>query len=134
MEFTNFVRVPFAVEACQITEENLEEMAAILGVVKTKGNERYIGLNRNVVPNISKAYVGWWVTRFGDNLRCYNPKVFAEQFMPMNDDGRHTWVFSDAPDEEAVEDAADGYTGEVINDPAEIKNHLTEVVVTGSVD
>lgn len=118
MDFTNYIRVPFPVEACQITEENLEEMAHILGQVKTKNGEKYIALNRNVVPNISKAYVGWWVTRFGDNLRCYNPKVFAEQFTPMHEDGKHDFQFNPIVENDDV------YRGEPIK-PAAVETVLT---------
>lgn len=82
MEFNEFVRRPFKVEATRITEENIEEIAKMIGEVKTKGNEKFILLDKRIVPSMNRAYVGWWVTRFNDNLRCYSNKIFTEQFMP----------------------------------------------------
>ncbi len=83
--FNQYVRTPFSVEATIITEENIEEVAQLVGTVRTKNGEKYIALDRRIVPNISRAYLGWYVTRLGDNFRCYSPKVFTEQFEPMND-------------------------------------------------
>ena len=83
LTFTRFVRTPFSVEATLITDENMEEVAQLVGEVKTKNDERYIAINRRIVPNVGRAFAGWYLTRLGDNLRCYSPKVFKEQFMPM---------------------------------------------------
>lgn len=82
MEFKEFVRRPFKVEAVRITEENIEEIAKMIGEIKTKGDEKVIVLDKRIVPNMPRAYVGWWVTRFNDNLRCYSNKIFNEQFQP----------------------------------------------------
>jgi hypothetical protein len=84
-EFTKFVRKPFSVLATQVTEENIDELAKLVGEVRLKGEEKYIALDRRIVPNVGRAYLGWFVTRLGDNLRCYSPKVFKEQFMAMPD-------------------------------------------------
>lgn len=83
--FAQYVRTPFSVEATIITEDNIEEVAKLVGTVRTKNGEKYIALDRRIVPNISRAYLGWYVTRLGDNFRCYSPKVFVEQFEPMNE-------------------------------------------------
>lgn len=85
IEFNHYVRTPFAVEATLITEENIEAIADLVGTVRVKNGEKYVALDRRIVPNISRAYVGWFVTRLGDNYRCYSPKVFSEQFEPMNE-------------------------------------------------
>lgn len=85
LNWTMFVRTPFAVEATLITPENIDEVAALVGTVRIKNGEKYISLDRRVVPNISRAFVGWYLTRLGDNLRCYSPKVFLEQFEVMPD-------------------------------------------------
>ena len=78
--FFSFVRKPFLVEAVQITEANIDALAALLGEIKEKDGEKCIVIDRRVVPNIKKAYVGWWVTRLDENLRCYSPKVFEKEF------------------------------------------------------
>jgi hypothetical protein len=83
--FNQYVRTPFTVEATIITEENVEQIAQLVGTIRTKNGERYIALDRRIVPNISRAYIGWYVTRLGDNFRCYSPKVFNEQFEEMTD-------------------------------------------------
>lgn len=81
MEFQQFIRRPFTVEAIEITAENIEEVAALVGKLQMKGDTPFIVLDRRIVPSVNKAYVGWWMTRLGDNYRCYSPKVFTAQFV-----------------------------------------------------
>jgi hypothetical protein len=80
MQFLTYNRNPFTVEALQITEENMEHIAPMIGDIRKKGNDRYIAINRRLVPHVTRAYVGWWVTKVDNNLRCYSPKAFSEQF------------------------------------------------------
>lgn len=81
LTFSSFVRRPFLVEAVKITPENIDELATLLGEVKEKEDgEKYIVLDRRVVPNIKRAFIGWFVTRLDENLRCYSPKVFEREF------------------------------------------------------
>jgi len=81
MEFTTHRRKPFIVEAAEITEENLAEAAELIGeLIVNEDGSRYIKINKRLVPNIHRAYVGWWVTQMGDNLRCYSAKIFEDQF------------------------------------------------------
>ena len=89
MEFTTFVRRPFEVEAVLITDENIAEIAEMIGALKTndKDGSLYIALDRRLVPNMTRAYVGWWMTQLGDNYRCYSAKAFKEQFMPASEVG-----------------------------------------------
>ncbi len=101
MEFTKFKRRPFEIEAVQITNDNIEELAELIGelindVAADEPVEPYIRINKRIVPNINRAYVGWWVTRMGDNIRCYAPKVFDEQFEPSDDAVAHN-VFTSSP-------------------------------------
>lgn len=98
--FDRFIRTPFAVDAVLITTENIDELAKLVGDVRTKGDEKYIALDRRIVPNVGRAYVGWWLTRLGDNLRCYSPKVFKEQFMEMPDEQEVLFSFIPVEDEE----------------------------------
>lgn len=102
--FNQYVRTPFSVEATIISEENIEKIAQLVGTVRTKGDEKYIALDRRIVPNISRAYIGWYVTRLGDNFRCYSPKVFTEQFEPMNDTMVVCFDFNE-PEEDAFQPA-----------------------------
>ena len=84
MEFTPYTRRPFAIEAVQITEENIAELAELVGDLEEKDGQKFIRINKRLVPNIHRAYVGWWVTRMEDNLRCYSDKIFNEQFEPAD--------------------------------------------------
>ena len=84
MIFNTYKRRPFVVQAVQITPENIEECAELIGEVGyTPEGEAFIRVNKRIVPNINRAYAGWWITRMEDNLRCYNPKVFVAQFEPV---------------------------------------------------
>lgn len=83
--FQRFVRTPFVVEAVIITEENIEEIAKLIGEVRTKGDEKYIALDRRVIPNIARAYIGWYFTKMEDNYRCYAPKLFSTLFVEVGD-------------------------------------------------
>jgi hypothetical protein len=81
MDFIAHRRKPFYVEAAEITEDNLEAAAGLIGdVVVGEDGTRHIKVDKRLVPNIHRAYVGWWVTRMGDNIRCYSPRIFHEQF------------------------------------------------------
>ena len=83
MNFQTFTRKPFVVEAVEITEENIDEVAKLIGVdgeVREKDGAKYIVVDKRIVPNIHRATPGWWLTRMGDNLRCYSPKIFTDQF------------------------------------------------------
>lgn len=84
--FVTFVRKPFLVTAVKITDENIDELAGLVGEVKEKEDgTKYIALDRRVIPNIRKAYVGWWITKLDDNIRCYSPKVFSNEFVDYDE-------------------------------------------------
>lgn len=106
MEFHQFVRRPFQVEAVQITEENLQEVAELVGKVQTKGGVTYIVLDRRIVPNINRAYIGWWLTRVGDNYRCYAQKVFKNQFIEYEE--VISFTFAESDEEEDNETQPEG--------------------------
>lgn len=91
LEFATFVRKPFSVEAVQITEENIEEVATLVGTLKEKDGERYIQVDRKKVPNVGQVTPGYWMTRMGRNIRCYSERVFLEQFVPTSPDIQN-WV------------------------------------------
>jgi hypothetical protein len=81
MEFTEYVRKPFTVEAVEITEENLYEAAEFIGTIrKTDEGRTYIQVDRRLIPNVDRVYPGFWMTRIGGNVRCYSAKIFKEQF------------------------------------------------------
>jgi len=96
-DFETFVRTPFAVRSVEITEENIDEIAAVIGEVQThyKTKEKFISLNRKIVRDMSRAHIGWYVTVLRDNIRVYSPKIFNEQFVAASPDGTVTLDVSD---------------------------------------
>jgi len=104
LEYTEFVRKPFLVEAIEITEENLEEVAKDIGAVKNGPEGRYIAVNRRLVQNVLKVYPGYWMTKMGDFVRVYNPKAFHNQFIESDDDWRKKVEEINMPSMTAVDD------------------------------
>lgn len=81
-QFTEFVRKPFVVEAIEITRDNIEELAEHIGVFRVKDDGTpYISVNRLLIQNVYRVYPGFWMTRMGDNIRCYSRKIFRDQFV-----------------------------------------------------
>lgn len=87
MEFTQFVRKPFVVEAVEVTTENMEEIAKYVGEVREKEDgSPFILVDRRLIPNVFRVYPGYWLTRMGDRTRCYSRKIFLEQFVESHPD------------------------------------------------
>jgi hypothetical protein len=81
MELKTFVRKPFSVEAIEITEDNIAELAPLIGALKEKEDGTpYIQVDRKKVPNIYRVFPGFWMTKMDKNIRCYSNKIFHEQF------------------------------------------------------
>lgn len=81
MEFNTFVRKPFTVEAVEVTKDNIKDVAEFVGTLKEKDDGTpYIQVDRRLVPNIYRVYPGFWMTKMGDNVRCYSKRIFNEQF------------------------------------------------------
>lgn len=92
MDFKEFVRKPFKIEAVEITEENIEEIAQFVGTLRTKNDGTpFIQVDRRLVPNIYQVYPGFWMTRMGDNIRCYSKRIFEQQFV-QNTEAIEKWV------------------------------------------
>ena len=82
MQFTTFVRKPFVVEAVEVTTENIEEVAKYVGDLREKEDgTQYILVDRRLVPNVFRVYPGFYMTKMGENVRCYSRKIFREQFV-----------------------------------------------------
>lgn len=92
MDMTTYIRKPFNVEAIQITEENLSEIAVLIGEESALDDgTRFIKINKKIVPHVFRAWDGWWVTKFGDDYHCYSDKLFKKQFAESTPEGQ-TWV------------------------------------------
>lgn len=85
LAFDSYIRRPFEVEAIRITPENIEEVAVHVGTLqRTMNGTPYIVVDRNLVPNIARVYPGYYMTRMGNNTRCYSARIFEEQFVLRN--------------------------------------------------
>jgi hypothetical protein len=92
MEFTTFVRKPFVVQAIEITAENINEVAKYIGDVREREDgTQYILVDRRLVPNVFKVYPGFFMTKMGENIRCYSRKIFKEQFVEQ-DETIQPWI------------------------------------------
>lgn len=83
MEMQPFVRKPFVVEAVEITDENIAEVATLVGTLKEKDGKPVIQVNRKKVPNLFEVHPGFWMTKMNGKIRCYSERVFKEQFTEM---------------------------------------------------
>lgn len=122
LEFDRYVRTPFQVKAVRITEENIDEVAKLVGEVEVEEGKKFIAINRKIVPTIGRAFIGWYLTKSGDSLRCYSPKVFKQQFMTIEGSNTVTWAFPDdvsKPPKKVgfggVEKAPEKPTGDVVS-------------------
>lgn len=92
MEFTEFVRKPFVVEAVEVTTDNIEEIAEFVGTLRKKDDGTpFIQVDRRLIPNVFRVFPGFWMTRMGDNIRCYSKRIFTDQFTEITPEIK-TWV------------------------------------------
>lgn len=87
MDLTEFVRKPFIVSAMEITKENITELAKYIGTIEeTADGSKFIQVDPKLVPNVTRVFPGFYMTRMGDYVRCYSRRVFFEQFTPLTGD------------------------------------------------
>lgn len=81
MDYKDFVRKPFIVKAVEVTPENIAEVAKLVGELRQKDDGTpFIYVDRRLVPNVYRVYPGFFMTKMGDHIRCYTPRIFKEQF------------------------------------------------------
>lgn len=84
LETTRYVRKPFFIDAVQVTEANIADVAAwVEGDVRTDSDKKkYVKVRvyRPMTDRQTKAYVGDWVLYAGTGYKVYTPKAFAESF------------------------------------------------------
>jgi hypothetical protein len=86
VNFTTYVRKPFIVDAVEVTNDNIAEVAKYVGDLREKEDGTpYILVDRRLVPNVFRVYPGFFMTKMGENVRCYSRKIFKDQFMVQND-------------------------------------------------
>jgi len=81
LEFKKYARKPFLVEAVEVTEKNMETIAELIGTIETRQDgTKFINVDPKKMPNVSRVYPGYWLTRVGKYMRCYKPRLFNERF------------------------------------------------------
>jgi len=89
LDYVNFARRPFVLDAVEITEENIAEVAELVGTIETRENgDRYIRVDPSKMQMVSFVYLGWWFTNIENHYRAYKPHLFHSQFVVINDDNR----------------------------------------------
>jgi hypothetical protein len=86
MKFTTYVRKPFIVQAVEITTDNIADIAGFVGDLRKKEDgSPYILVDPRLVPNVERVYPGFFMTKMGENIRCYSRRVFTDQFIVQSD-------------------------------------------------
>lgn len=82
------IREPFAIEAIQVTNDNMAELAKVFGRLMVEEDRTpYIAVSRKYARRGWKLHLGGYVTRMDEKIRFYSEKVFRDQFVP-----RSTWL------------------------------------------
>lgn len=99
--FEEFVRKPFVVEAIEVTKDNIKDLAVYIGTLRKKDDGTpYIAVDRRLIPNVYRVYPGFWMTRMGDNIRCYSKKIFREQFTSSNTKIEALLIYFNSPEKD----------------------------------
>jgi hypothetical protein len=96
LQSTKYARKPFFVDAIQVTEDNISEVAEwCQGEVRTSETpgeddseeERYIKVrvHRPLTDRQTKAYIGDWVLYAVTGFKVYPTKAFHQSFEPADD-------------------------------------------------
>ena len=103
VEYIEYVRKPFVVTAVEITVDNIEELNKQYKIGEIENKEDgtpFINVTNNrKIPNVSRVFPGYFLTKMGKNVRCFSRKIFFEQFTNMDSD----WRAYFAPPTEAEE-------------------------------
>lgn len=94
VNYTQYVRKPFLVQAVEVTKENIAELAPKIGTLGEKSDGTpFIKVNKLQVPNVYRVFPGFWVTVLDDTVRCYSRKAFFAQFVEASEEVTN-WVDS----------------------------------------
>jgi hypothetical protein len=84
IETTKFARKPFYVDAVQVTEQNISDVAKWCNGDIRKDNQKVdfikVRVNRPLNERQTQAYVGDWVLYAGTGYKVYTPKAFEDSF------------------------------------------------------
>ena len=94
LHYETFVRTPFKIEAVEVTEENIHQIAEMLGskiFTDTRTGSTFIGVDNDQMPGIYRIYAGFWVTKMGHRFRAYSQQRFLKEFIRLSA-GVEGWV------------------------------------------
>lgn len=81
LEYDEYFRRPFRIQAVQVTKENIEEIAEIIGDINNKPDgDPYIEVDPHKMPNMQRVYLGFYLTKVKGRYRAYSRRVFHELF------------------------------------------------------
>lgn len=80
-----YVRRPFQVQAFEITQDNIAELAPHVGELCDDNGTPFIKSDKKKVGNNFKVWPGFFATVLKGHVRCYSRKSFFEQFGELND-------------------------------------------------
>lgn len=91
IEIKKYARKPFYVDAVQVTDKNLDDVAKwcsgdvrTMKNPKTNKNERYVKVRVHspLTPSQSQAFVGDWVLYAATGYKVYTTNAFVKNFEP----------------------------------------------------
>lgn len=86
LKIEEFERLPFTIQAIQVTPENIGQVAKWCGgKVRTTGKR---GIQKHIKVEVKRAlnerqtqaYIGDWVLKAGSGFKVYTPKAFETSF------------------------------------------------------
>jgi len=87
MKTQQFIRKPYVIDAIQVTEQNIHQVATwCQGDVRTgrtaAGEGKYVKVrvHRALNERQTKAFIGDWVLYAGTGFKVYTPNAFAKSF------------------------------------------------------
>lgn len=98
LETTQYIRKPFSIDAVQVTDDNIKEVAKwVDSEVRTDSQGQYVKVrvHRPLNDRQTKAYVGDWVLYAGTGYKVYTPKAFAQSFEQVS--GESKMIDTSAP-------------------------------------
>lgn len=102
IRYKDYIRKPFVVKGLEVTADNIEEVAKMVGTIHEDDEGKYILVNSRLVPNIDRVYPGYYLTKLGHFVHCYAPLVFFDQFIEKTEDVTKWLEYIEGSDEEEL--------------------------------
>ena len=84
ISYESYKHIPFEVKAVEITDENIEEIATLIGEIEiNEEGEKVIRTDKRVIKGFRTVPVGWFMSKVGRSFRIYKPLAFERTFELM---------------------------------------------------